>query len=126
MLGKHSEVLCAAHSLHSAHMTPKSSAPLLVALTALVGSASLAFAGAPAGKEVKDIKEVAPPVEREDLPVHPITTPYYHEDSFIGTDLRPVFVYHKFPGEILGGNRATVTALQLRIQLTKSLQLVAY
>ena len=99
-----------------------------MALTALVGSASIALAGpiAPAGKGVKEIKEVAPPVEREDIPVHPITAPYFHEDSFIGTDVRPVFVYHKFPGEILGGNRATVTALQLRIQLTKSLQFVAY
>ena len=52
-----------------------SSAPFLVAFTTLVGSVTISLAGpaAPAGKEVK---EVAPPVEREDIPVHPITTPY--------------------------------------------------
>ena len=64
--------------------------------------------------------------DREDTPVHPITAPYWNEDSFVTTDLRPVYVYHAFPGEILGGKQASVTALQLRIALTKSLQLVAY
>lgn len=100
----------------------KSSASFLVAFTTLVGSVSLSVAGDGAAAK----KEIAPLPERVDIPVHPITTPYWHEDSFIGTDVRPVFVYHKFPGEILGGGRATVTALQIRVQLLKNLQLVAY
>ncbi len=75
-----------------------------------------------AGK--KEVTPVVPIVE--DFPVHPITGPYWNEDSFIGTDARPVFAYHHFPGEIFGGGSAMVAALQLRIQLTKQLQLVAY
>lgn len=87
----------------------------------MMAGASLALAGpgAPAKKTV-----VA--VEREDIAVHPITAPYWNEDATITTDLRPVFVYHSFPGEILGGGRAEVTAMQLRVKLTNSLQLVAY
>lgn len=83
--------------------------------------------GAVAGETVEAKKEVVPviPVE-EDIVVHPITGPYWHEDSFIGTDLRPVFAYHHFPGEIFGGGRALVYAAQLRVKLTKQLQLVAY
>lgn len=61
----------------------------------------------------------------EDIPVHPITAPYWNEDSFVTTDLRPVYVFHKFPGDVLGGH-ASVAALQVRLRLTDSLQLVAY
>jgi hypothetical protein len=72
-------------------------------------------------------KAVAPAeTEREDIVVHPITGPYWHEDSFISSDLRPVFAYHHFPGEVFGGGRALVYAAQLRVQLLKNLQLVAY
>ena len=83
--------------------------------------------GAIAGQDAPGKKEVIPvtPVV-EDNPVHPITGPYWNEDSFIGTDVRPVFAYHNFPGEIFGGGRATVSALQLRVQITKQLQFVAY
>jgi len=62
----------------------------------------------------------------EDIVVHPVTSPYYNEDSFITTDIRPIFVYHTLPGDFLGGGNASVTAMQIRIKLTKSLQLVAY
>ena len=86
---------------------------------AWVVSTCLTLAGEKQGKEL--LVQSA-----SDIPVHPITAPYWHEDSFITTDLRPVFVYHAFPGEVLGGGKATVTALQLRVALTKSLQLVAY
>jgi len=91
------------------------------ALTAAFCLAASAQAGAPITH-----KETAPPIEQEDIIVHPITAPYWNEDSFITTDLRPVYVHHSFPGEILGGGEASVTALQLRIKLTKSLQFVAY
>jgi hypothetical protein len=93
-----------------------------VAVATLLVSA----AGAIAGQEVAGKKEIAPVVQREDIAVHPITGPYWNEDSFIGTDLRPVFAYHNFPGEIFGGGRALVYAAQLRVQITKQLQLVAY
>lgn len=66
------------------------------------------------------------PLDREDYPVHPITAPYWHEDSFIGSDLRPVFAYHKFPSEVFGGGRALVYAAQLRVRILKNLQFVAY
>ena len=102
------------------HMKHASTSLLLTAASLLAGtSLALAGGGAPAKKTVV-------PVEREDIPVHPISAPYWNEDASITTDVRPVFVYHKFPGEILGGDRALVTALQLRVKLTESLQLVAY
>ncbi|MCE9611654.1 MAG: hypothetical protein K8R23_15760 [Chthoniobacter sp.] len=94
---------------------------LLLTAASLAAGASLAIAG-----EAAPSKKTVTPVEREDIAVHPITSPYWNEDATITTDVRPVFVYHAFPGEILGGGRAEVTAMQLRIKLTNSLQLVAY
>lgn len=95
--------------------------PIIIAAVALVPAVtSLAGTAIPH-------KETAPPqIEREDIVVHPITSPYWHEDSFVTTDIRPVYVYHAFPGEILGGGQGIVTAVQLRLKLTNSLQLVAY
>lgn len=59
--------------------------------------------------------------------VAPVTTPYYHEDSFITTDVRAWFAYHNFPdGGVLNGGDAKVYAVQARLALTDRLQLVAY
>ncbi|MBI1336486.1 MAG: hypothetical protein GC164_05940 [Phycisphaera sp.] len=63
------------------------------------------------------------PAER--VAVHPVTSPYYHEDSFVTTDLRAWYIYHNFPKGTLGGS-ANVYALQIRVALTDTLQLVAY
>ncbi len=65
------------------------------------------------------------PAERKH--VHPITSPYTHEDSFVTTDVRTWFLYHDFPksSAIAGGN-AKVYAVQVRVALTDQLQLVAY
>jgi opacity protein-like surface antigen len=93
--------------------------------TACVAACIIAAAACEAVAQDKEQKQPLP-LERTDIVVHPITSPYWHEDSFVTSDLRPVYVYHAFPGEILGGGQATVTALQIRIALTKSLQLVAY
>lgn len=91
------------------------------------GAALFTTACAFAGSTLEAKKEVVPVTTvEEDIPVHPITAPYWNEDASITTDVRPVFVYHSFPGEILGGGRATVTALQLRVKLLKNLQFVAY
>lgn len=59
--------------------------------------------------------------------VHPLTGPYYHEDSFITSDVRAWFVYHNVRDDIaLGGGDAFVAALQLRLAITDRIQLVAY
>ncbi len=63
------------------------------------------------------------PAERQ--AVHPVTAPYFHEDSFVTTDLRAWYVRHNFPGNLNGGH-ATVLAVQARAALTESIQLVAY
>jgi hypothetical protein len=90
----------------------------------LLASAALTLAGT--GKDGgKDDKKALKPVE-EDIIVHPVTSPYFHEDSFITTDIRPIFVYHTLPGDFLAGGSAAVTALQLRVRITDSLQFVAY
>jgi len=59
--------------------------------------------------------------------VHPLTAPYYHEDSFVTTDLRAWYLNHQFPSNsAIGGGSANVYALQIRAALTDTLQLVAY
>ena len=57
--------------------------------------------------------------------VHPITSPYFHEDSFVTSDVRLWYLYHDFPSKVVDGN-AQVGALQLRLAITKDIQLVAY
>jgi len=93
----------------------------------LAAAVLTSFATAICGETAAASKQPVPiePV-KEDIVVHPITGPYWNEDSFIGNDLRPVFADHHFPGEIFGGGRALVYAAQLRLQITKQLQLVAY
>ncbi len=61
----------------------------------------------------------------EDKFVRPVTAPYFHEDSFVTTDIRAWYLNHEFGNDTLGGD-VTVMALQVRIALTESLQLVAY
>ena len=94
-----------------------------LAILATVIATSPIFAGE---KAADTSKVVIPEPRQQDIWVHPVTGTYFHEDSFITTDLRPVFAYHAFPGQILGGGRALVAAAQLRVKLTDSLQLVAY
>lgn len=57
--------------------------------------------------------------------VAPITSPYYHENSFVTTDVRAWYLYHDFPNSVLGGD-VQVAAVQIRLALTDELQLVAY
>ncbi|WP_162030949.1 MULTISPECIES: hypothetical protein [unclassified Lentimonas] len=66
--------------------------------------------------------DVAKPAAEEKA-VRPISAPYYHEDSFVTTDLRAWYLNHQL-GEINGS--VDVAALQVRVALTESLQLVAY
>ncbi len=59
--------------------------------------------------------------------VHPLTTPYYHEDSFVTSDVRLWYVYHDFPkSSVINGGNAKVYAAQVRLALTDQLQFVAY
>ncbi|MEO6738622.1 MAG: hypothetical protein ABIP20_00110 [Chthoniobacteraceae bacterium] len=93
----------------------------LLCAASLLAAASLSFAGT----KISSKKEVKP-VADEDIVVHPVTSPYFAEDSFITSDIRPVFVYHNLPSNFLGGGSASVTAVQVRLKLTDSLQFVAY
>lgn len=62
----------------------------------------------------------------ERVAVHPVTSPYFHEDSFITTDLRPWFVYHNFPkSNAIGGGEGYVYALEARVAITDRLQFIA-
>ena len=64
------------------------------------------------------------PYSEDEKFVHPVTSPYGHEDSFVTTDARAWFAYQDF-GSVIGGN-AKLYALQLRIALTDQIQFVAY
>ncbi len=58
--------------------------------------------------------------------VHPVSAPYFHEDSFVTTDVRAWFVYHDFPQpSAIAGGSAKIYAAQVRLALTDKLQLVA-
>ena len=66
-------------------------------------------------------------VPKEQKHVHPLTSPYYNEDSFITTDVRAWYINHDFPqSSALGGGHAQIYAAQIRLALTDKLQLVAY
>lgn len=64
-------------------------------------------------------------VHPEHKVVRPLTAPYFHEDSFVTTDLRAWYLEHDFGNDTIGGELA-VAALQVRVALTQSLQFVAY
>src|SRR5690606_18391640 len=69
--------------------------------------------------------EPGPTLAPEDRTVRPLTAPYFHEDSFVTTDLRAWWARHHFYSDTIGGH-ATIAALQARLALTENLQLVAY
>lgn len=70
-----------------------------------------------------DAEAAAVPAEQQF--VHPVTAPYHHENSFVTSDVRPVYIYHDFPSSTLGGD-AHVIAAQVRLALTDRIQFVAY
>jgi hypothetical protein len=56
----------------------------------------------------------------------PMGAPWYFEDPFINSDLRPFFTWHKFPRSgALGGGQLTVYAMQVRLALSERLQFIA-
>jgi hypothetical protein len=96
---------------------------------------AVAFASAPmlASAQHTDFTLFGTPNKAgQDLPaerkaVHPISAPYFHEDSFITTDVRAWYAYHSFPDNIaLAGGDASVYAAQIRVALSDRFQLVAY
>lgn len=99
---------------------------------ALVGASVLAAMSASAMAVdgftlIGERSEAAKAVGAERRFVHPVTSPYFHEDSFITSDVRAWWVYHSFPQSIaLNGGDANVYAVQLRLAITEQLQFVAY
>lgn len=77
-----------------------------------------------------DADPAAAAVPAEHQFVHPITSPYVHENSFITTDIRAWYVFHDFDagGAATGGigGNVQVAAVQARLALTDRLQFVAY
>jgi hypothetical protein len=66
-------------------------------------------------------------VPSENRAVHPITSPYTHEDSFVTTDLRGWFAWHEFADDVaIDGGDGQVYALQIRVAITDQIQFVAY
>lgn len=56
----------------------------------------------------------------------PVGSPLYFEDPFINTDMRLVYVWHKFPdGSALHGGDLNVYAVQARVAITDRLQFTA-
>jgi len=101
------------------------------ALLALAALLAVGLAAAPAHAQQADfvLFGAGEPAETPDAHeyVHPVTAPYVHENSFVTTDVRAWYVYHEFPsGGVINGGEAHVAAAQVRLALTRQLQLVAY
>jgi len=103
--------------MHTLQASVASLALLLAGSSALAQHAGYVMFGEPNPAAA----EVAPQRQA----VHPITAPYFHEDSFVTTDVRAWYLYHDFSTSTIGGN-VQVAALQLRVALTDQLQFVAY
>lgn len=96
----------------------------------LAGLAGLIPAGAASAQHAEFVLFGEPDAEAAAAPenhqfVHPLTSPYVHENSFVTTDIRVWYLYHDLPSSNLGGS-AQGAAVQIRMALTDSLQLVAY
>lgn len=94
---------------------------------ALIGIVALAGTSAAMADVQPLFSGTLKPLAGDDQFVAPVTSPYYNENSMISTDIRGWFVYHKFNSEALGPDtNATDYAVQVRVALTDTLQLVAY
>jgi hypothetical protein len=72
-------------------------------------------------------KEKASDAKDQDLFVHPLTGPYFHEDSFVTSDARLWYAYQTVDkASVVGGGEGQVVAAQLRLAITDQIQLVAY
>jgi len=75
-----------------------------------------------------DAAAAAVPAEQQF--VHPVTSPYFHENSFVTSDVRAWYLYHQFDNDGLAngglGGDVQVAAVQVRLALTDRLQFVAY
>lgn len=62
--------------------------------------------------------------------VNPISAPYFHENSFITSDVRAWYAYHQFDSDGIAnggiGGNVQIAAVQVRLALTDRLQFVAY
>jgi len=75
------------------------------------------------GKPAEEAKDVP----KENQFVHPISSPFFSENSFITSDARAWFLYHDLPSDsLIDGGEAYAGAVQLRLALFDCLQFVAY
>jgi len=80
------------------------------------------FVSAPASAQLADFvlfgrgDAEVPTVDQDHTFVHPISDPYFHEDSFVTSDVRGWLLYHDFPrSSAIAGGRAVVGAIQVRL-----------
>lgn len=104
-----------------------------IALAAAAGLLAVLTASSVASAQAAGFTLLGKPSEEgralpdERQAVAPISDPYFHEDSFVTTDVRTWMVYHSFADNIaLNGGDAEVYAAQLRVAITDRFQLVAY
>lgn len=99
-----------------------------------VGAAALmlALCGSASGQHGKFVLFGDPDPAFTDAPkehtfVHPCTSPYFNENSFVTTDLRLWYAYQKFDdGTPLGDGHGQVAAAEVRVALTDRIQFLAY
>lgn len=66
-------------------------------------------------------------VPKDQYFVHPCTSPYFQENSFVTTDIRLWYAYQKFDNNTpLGDGHGQVAAAEIRLALTDRIQFLAY
>jgi opacity protein-like surface antigen len=73
------------------------------------------------GQPTEGVKDMDPSTRF----VHPVTSPYFSENSFITSDVRFIAMFQSFPDEV-GPDDAQIYDVQLRLALTNQVQALIY
>lgn len=101
-------------------------------IAGIAGVALMVACGSARGQHAGFVLFGEPDAAFRDVPkeqhfVHPCSSPYFHENSFVTTDIRAWYAYQRFDDNTpLGEGHGQVAAAEVRLALTDRLQLVAY
>lgn len=93
----------------------------------LSAMAAVSLSTVNAGTPVVLDKNPAPaPFDWKENTISPVTNPIFFEDPVIRSEIRPIFIYHRFDDQfVTGRGRAAVGAIQLRYAITDRLAFIA-
>ncbi|WP_395737976.1 hypothetical protein [Prosthecobacter sp.] len=88
--------------------------------------AAVSFSTANAGTTTPAKAPVADIFDWKENTISPVTNPIYFEDPVIRSEIRPIFIYHRFDNSfVTGRGTARAGAIQLRYAITDRLAFIA-